>query len=147
MKTKIKEQLEIFLRENYPEVILLFSDRAALPQYLEDRASWIEPVMDGLMDQGTDEQQIIDTCIREITASFGPSKYHYLLGVLEVEFPEEYELLQDEGRLKTEVTAMIVACLPAFDAFDFNDENQDDHFLRHMVIAELHDYLLSRPPG
>ncbi|CAL1519140.1 hypothetical protein [Chitinophaga sp. MM2321] len=145
MKTKFKKRLQEFLQENHPELMLLFAERGTLPQYLEDRVSLISPLMDELMEQGEDEAQIVALCIAEIAKPLGPSKYQYLKAVLQEEFPKEFQQYEDAGVLKFELTKMILVCLPAFEAFDFSLEKLDDHFMRHMIIAELHDYLLSHP--
>ena len=104
----------------------------------------VEPLIDELMQQGDGEQQIIDHAIAELTSSFGPSKYNYLKLVMAEEFPREYEQFEQVGVLRSELTNMIVVCNNAFDAFEFSEESIDDHFMRHMVIAEMHDYLVSR---
>lgn len=144
MKEKIKESLLGFLQENYPEIVLLFSERGTLSQYLDDRVNLIEPLIDELIQQGDHQQQIIDLSIAELTASFGPSKFNYLKQVMSEEFPQEYEQFEQVGVLRSELTNMIVVCGNAFDAFEFSEQTLDDHFMRHMVIAEMHDYLVSR---
>lgn len=145
MKTRLKKQFEKLLQEEYPEMILLFSEKGTLSQYLEDRIKWIEPVLDELMQEDIEDDEIIALCIKELTSGFGPSKYRYLLTVLEEEYPEDYHRFNAAGVLKFEVTNLIVACTAAFDAFEFSAETMDNTFLRHMIIAEIHDYLLSRP--
>ncbi|MET7000706.1 hypothetical protein [Chitinophaga defluvii] len=144
MREKIKESLLGFLQENYPEIILLFAQRGTLSQYLDDRLDLVEPLVDELLEQGDSEQHITQLCIEQLTSSFGPSKYNYLKGVLDDEFPQEYQQFEQVGVLRSELTNMIVACNNAFDAFEFSETTLDDHFMRHMVIAEIHDYLISR---
>jgi hypothetical protein len=144
MKAILKEKLQCFLQENYPEIILLFSERGTLSQYLDDRIALIEPLIDELLEQGFAEQEILLLSIVEITSPLGPSRYQYLREVMEEEFPQEYHQFESVGVLRSELTNLIVACSTAFDAFEFGEENRDDRFLRHMVIAEMHDYLISR---
>ncbi|MFX1707237.1 hypothetical protein PV783_24930 [Chitinophaga sp. CC14] len=144
MKAEIRASLLGFLQENYPEIILLFSERGTLTQYLDDRMNFVEPLIDELIQQGDQLQEIIDLSIAELTSSFGPSKFNYLKQVMAEEFPQEYQQFEQVGVLRSELTNMIVACSNAFDAFEFSEENLDDHFMRHMVIAEMQDYLISR---
>jgi len=144
MRARIKKQFENLLQEEYPEMILLFSEKGTLSQYLEDRITWIEPVIDELMQEVIEDEEIITLCMKELTSGFGPSKYRYLLTVLEEEYPADYQRFKTAGVLKFEVTNLIVTCTAAFDAFEFSAETMDNTFLRHMIIAEIHDYLLSR---
>lgn len=144
MRTQIKEQFKILLQEDYPEVILLFTENGSLQQYLEDRITTIDPLIDELLQEDMTNEEVITLCMEQLIAGFGPSKYKYLSEVMQREFPEEYEQFNHAGVLKFEVTNLIVACMAAFDAFEFSLDNLDDTFLRHMIIAEMHDYLISR---
>lgn len=144
MRTQIKEQFKNLLQEDYPEVILLFTENGSLQQYLEDRITTIDPLIDELLQEDMTNEEVITLCMEQLTAGFGPSKYKYLSEVMEQEFPEEYEQFSQAGVLKFEVTNLIVACIAAFDAFEFSLDKLDDTFMRHMIIAEMHDYLISR---
>lgn len=144
MKNLFKEQLQRYLAENFPEMVHQLNADVPFSSYLEDKAILIEPLMDELLAQGNDQQQIINSCIQEIVKDFPPSKYHYLLEVLEVEFPQEYDSFDSVGVLKYSILNMVQRCEAAFDAFDFGPETMDDRFLRYAVIAEIHDYLIDQ---
>jgi len=137
----LKERLQQYLADHFPEMVHQFNADVPFSTYLEDKVQLIEPLMDELLAQGLDQQEITDRCIAEIVKDFPPSKYHYVLDVLDVEFPREYDAFESVGVLQYSILNMVQRCETAFDAFDFSHETMDDRFLRYMIIAEIHDYL------
>jgi hypothetical protein len=144
MKTLIKEQLQQYITENYPELVHQLNPGVPFSTYLEDKVTLIEPLMDELMAQGKEKEEIIEMCMHEIIRSMPPSKYRYILEVLKREFTQEYDWFQSLGVLQYTAINLIEYCADAFEAFEFGHKTLDDRFMRHMVIAEIHDYFIDQ---
>jgi hypothetical protein len=142
MKNQLKEQLQLYIAENYPEKVHQLNPDVPFSTYMEDRVNLIEPLMDELISQGKNHEEILDICMDEIISVMPPSKYNYLLEVMEEEFPAEYDTFKSLGVLQYTVINIMQQCEDAFEAFDFSHDTIDDRFMRYMVIAEIHDYFL-----
>jgi hypothetical protein len=79
----------------------------------------------------------------ELTNNLRPSKYNYILSLLEEEFEGDYNKLLQSGLLQHEVINMINQCNSVFADLNFSEENEDNEFIRYAIIGELSDYFQS----
>lgn len=144
MKNQLKEQLRQYIAENYPEMVHQFNPDVPFTTYLSDQIKLIEPLMDELMAQGHTSDEIQNLCFKELIKDFYPSKYRYLLEIIEAEFPSEYDTFSNLGILKFTVMNIMTQCEAAFEAFDFSEETLDDRFMRYQMIAEIQIYFIDQ---
>ncbi len=57
--------------------------------------------------------------------------------VLEEEFGTTYRQLQESGTLKFEIINLISLCQPLFEDLKFSEENENNHFLRYVIIGTI----------
>jgi len=144
MKNLLKEQLRQYIEENYPEMVHQLNPDIPFSTFLSDQIDLITPLMDELMAQGSPTDEIQNLCFKELIKDFPPSKYRYILDVIEEEFPGEYESFSNLGILKFTVMNIMDKCEEAFEAFDFSEETLDDRFMRYQIIAEINMYFIDQ---
>ena len=82
-----------------------------------------------------------ELCMEELTKQIRPSRFNYLKALLEEEFSNEFERLEQAGILTTELINMITVCDMVFDEMRFSTENEDNRNLRYAIIGAMHEYL------
>ncbi|NLU94856.1 DUF1896 family protein [Chitinophaga sp. Ak27] len=142
MEKLLKEALQRYVAEYYPDMVQQFTADVPLSTYLEDRVTLVRPLMDELIAQGETAQQIVDACMQQIIKDLPPSKYQYLLMVLQEEFPDDYKNFKTAGVLRYKMIQLIGHCQQAFEDFDFDTQVPPDHRLEHRVIGEIAGYLI-----
>ena len=70
-----------------------------------------------------------------------PSRYQYILDILEEEFLQAYSRFREMGVLTYEIINMIAACNPVFEKLGFTDEKEDDRQLRYAITGTIGEYL------
>lgn len=141
MQTRLKEKLWSYIVQNNPELMLRLQEQQSVTQYLETKVASVMPMVDQLLEEGRPQYIIEELCLDTLTADLKPSRYQYLLAVLEEEFPQDYERWKESGTLTYEIVNLIEACQGIFSDFDFNIENEDNRHLRYAIIGEVHNYL------
>ncbi len=141
MQAKLKEKLWSYIVQHNPELVLRLQEQQSVTQYLEAKVNGIMPQVTQQLEEGKPLYIIEEIALDELTAALKPSRYQYLLTVLEEEFPQDYERLKESGTLTYEIVNLIETCKDIFNDFDFNIENEDNRHLRYAVIGEMHNYL------
>jgi hypothetical protein len=141
MQTRLKEKLWSYIVQHNPELMLRLQEQQGVTQYLETKVASVMQMADQLLEEGRPQYIIEELCLDTLTADLKPSRYQYLLALLEEEFPQDYERLKETGTLTYEIVNLIEACQGIFNDFDFNIENEDNRHLRYAIIGEVHNYL------
>ena len=142
MKQRLKEKLLSYLVHNNPDLMIRLQEGNSVSEYLEGKVNSIMQTAEHLFEGGKPLYQIEEWCMNEMTADLKPSRYRYILSVIEEEFPKEYERMRENGTLTYEALNMTKACRDIFEEFDFKIENEDNRHLRYAIIGQIHDYLL-----
>jgi len=142
MQNLLMEKLRAYIVHNNPELLLNLQGGQSFTRYLEDKVSCVMPMVLELVEAGKPGYVIEELCLNALTEDLRPSKFHYLQRVLEEDFPSNYSVFRESGVLTYETVNLIEACKEVFDAFGFNEENEDDRLLRHAIIAQVHSYLV-----
>jgi hypothetical protein len=77
----------------------------------------------------------------ELTGELRPSRYNYLLLVVEDDFKKEYAIWLEKGTLTYEVVNLVRECSPGFESYKFSEDNEDDKDLRKAVIRSIKNYI------
>ncbi|UCS95213.1 DUF1896 domain-containing protein [Echinicola marina] len=109
--------------------------------YLERKVQDIMPLAEQLLSDNQPGYAIEELCLDRMTEELRPSRYHYLLSVLEEEFSADYEQLRESGALTFETVNLIEFCEKIFDGYGFSEENEEDRHLRYAVIGQVQEYL------
>lgn len=144
MEETLFNRLSDFITENNPELIVNAGRNFSLSQFVNDRIESISLLLRRLITAGKPEAEILEMCMKELTKDLVPSKANYIRGILQEEFPHDYDRFCDTGVLTYEVVNLIEVCGEAFETYEFNEKNKTGRFLRYAAIALIHDYLIDR---
>jgi len=140
MKEQLKKQLENYLVQHNPDLIISLQHRI-LDQYLEEKLAKHLPRFDALVINRKAPELITRVLMKALTADLRPSKYHYLRNLLKEEFTGDYLQLRENGTLTQEIAQLIAVCTPIFSAMHFSMAKLNDKLIRHAVCRQIKQYL------
>ena len=143
MKEILSGKLLEYIRDNNPDILFALEAEDKLRVWLYDKVSAAGSLIKQLKNSSQPEYIIVETCLQEITKELRPSRYNYILNILETEFENDYTLLQQSGLLQHEVVNMINYCNSTFDDLRFAEENEDNQFIRYTITGAVSEYLES----
>jgi len=134
-------KLHEYIKQNSPNVLIPFEEDGNVTQYLKNKVDGIKDLFEQLQKENTPAYIIEEVCMDALTKDLRPSKYNYVINILEEDFETVYHQLQELGTLIYEVVNMIVYCKSAFESFGFTEENEDNRQLRYAVTGAISEYL------
>ena len=141
MQSMLMEKLWAYIVHNNPDLMLNLQESYSVTRYLEEKVNTVIPMVAQLLDEGRPQYIIEELCFNAITEELKPSRYQYILSVIEEEFNADYERMKENGTLTYEVVNLIETCKSIFNGFEFNSENEANRHLRYAIIGQVHDYL------
>lgn len=142
MKNILMNKLQIFLVQNNPDVLITLGGESGVTKYLEEKVRALGDLPEELLTEGKPAYIVEEICLNELTAEFRPSKFNYILAVLEDEFEAEYAKWLESGVLTFEVINLLHTCNPIFVYLGFTEENEDDRKLRYAIIRTIQQHLI-----
>ena len=140
MENILKQKLSDYIVANNPDLVVKLQAAFSMTAFINDRLKLVEGLLGESAMASKPAYITEELCMAEMTADLRPSRFNYLLEVVEVEFPEEYRKLQKSGVLIYELINLIGICQPHFETFGFSEETEGDRFLRYAVISAIHEY-------
>ena len=132
-----------YIRANNPDILFELEAKRSLTIWLSEKVSVVNSLIQQLITQGLPEYEIEETCMDIITKDLRPSKYNYILNLLEAEFEVDYNRLLQSGLLQHEVINIVNHSLSVFNDLNFSDETEDDRFTQYAIIGMIGEYLES----
>jgi len=142
MRDILKIKLHDYLLLNNPDILISFQQEGDATQYLEEKVQALDDLPDQLLAEGKPAYIVEEICMDELTSEFRPSRYNYLLSVLEDDFQAEYLQWQQNGILTYEIINLLQPCNAVFDLLKFSEENEDDRKLRYAIIRTIKLHLI-----
>jgi Domain of unknown function (DUF1896) len=139
----LQSKLFEYIRDNNPDILFELEAEANVTVWLSEKVNGIGYLIIELKSQCLPEYEIEEICMTELTHDLRPSKYNYILSLLEEEFEGDYNKLLQSGLLQHEVINMINQCDSVFADLNFSEENEDNEFIRYAIIGELSEYFQS----
>lgn len=139
MPDTIAKKLHSYIRENNPELLLQLEEDDSLAEYLIQKVKAALELMSHLEDEPN--YIIEEACMELLTQELKPSKFNYIINILEEEFTDNYEKLQESGTLRFEAINIIAQCTPVFEEQHFSEEDEDNRFLRLAITDAIGNYL------
>jgi Domain of unknown function (DUF1896) len=143
MKEVLMNKLFEYIRDNNPDILIELEASQGVTAWLSDKIESISLFIEQVIKQGLPDYEAEEICMSELTKELKPSKYNYLLNLLEEEFSNNYNQLLESGLLLHKVINMVAHCQPVFDDLNFSEENEDNQFLRYAIINSVNEYLNS----
>ena len=141
MQDILTNKLHQYISENNPDLLLTLQEKNEGAQYLNNKISEVNHLLQELQEANTPEYIIEQVCLSELTKDLRPSKYNYIKDILEEEFEFAFYNLQKSGTLVYEVVNIIRQSEEVFQAFDFNEENEDNRQLKYAITGIISEYL------
>lgn len=139
MKKILINKLYEYIRENNPDLLFQLEADRKVTEYLRDKISTVGALLKQ-MDNVKPAYIIEDACMDVLTHDLRPSKFNYISYVLEEDFADTYQQLQESGTLKFEIINMISLCQSVFEDLNFSEETEDNQFIRYAIIGTLKEY-------
>ena len=140
MRDVLKEKLHRFLVHNNPDLLVSLQGAGRISQYLVDKVTAIEGYLNELVASEMPLYLVEEQCLNELTRDLRPSKYNYLIHVLEEDFEQEYHRLRESGIMTYEVVNLIQHCSPLFSVIGFSEDNEEDRHLRYAITSAVKEY-------
>lgn len=141
MKDILVNKLHEYIRQNNPDILLELEEKNTVTSFLTERVNAVSDLLLQLQENNKPAYIIEDICMEELTKEFRPSRYNYIVKILEEDFEFAYQQLKRAGTLVYEVTNIINCCEPVFESAKFSDENEDNRQLRYTVIGIINEHL------
>lgn len=143
MKEILISKLFDYIRDNNPEMVFALEAEDKLRYWLYDKVSSFEGLMNELRKSRQPDHMVEETCMDEMTKELRPSRYNYIINLLEQEFEKDYNKLVQSGLLQHEVVNMIGYCQSVFDDLKFSEETEDSRFTHYAIAGAISEYLES----
>ncbi len=143
MKDILINKLFEYIRENNPDILFALEAEDKLRLWLYAKVEAVQPLWLQMQNDNQPDYIIEETCLNELTKELRPSRYNYILNLLEQEFEKDHLLLVQSGLLQHEVINMVSCCDPIFNDLKFSEENEDNRFARYAIAGAISEYLES----
>lgn len=140
MQEVLIAKLHQYITDNNPDLLITLQQEGNVSGYLKGKVVSIDLLMNELLGSGTPAYIIEERCMDELTKELRPSKFNYLIFILEEEFEADYYRLKESGLLTYEVINLIEICTPVFDALSFTVENENNRHLRYSITGAVKEY-------
>ena len=141
MQENLINKLHEYITQNNPDVLLALQEKNSVTSYLVNKIRTIKDLIAQLQEAKKPEYIIEEVCMEELTKDLRPSKYNYIVNILEEDFAKPYNNLQQSGRLVYEVVNIIGYCDPVFESLKFSEEYEDNRQLRYAITGVISEYL------
>lgn len=140
MQEVLIEKLHRYIADNNPDLLISLQQEGNVGNYLKEKIVGIDGLMNELLASNTPAYIIEERLMDELTKELRPSKFNYLITVLEDEFETDYHRLKVSGLLTYEVINLIESCNPVFESFGFTLENENNWHLRYTIMGAVQEY-------
>lgn len=134
-------KLHEYLIQNNADLLTSLQAKNNVSVYLKDKVNSVGPLADELIAESTPGYIIHERCMDELTKDLRPSRFNYIISILDEEFETDYNQFEESGILTYEVINLVEVCKPVFEALGFTVENEDDKGLRYAITGTVKNYL------
>lgn len=133
-------RLHQYITDNNPDLLITLQQESSVSDYLRGKIAAIDFLLNELLASGTPAYIREERGMDELTKELRPSKFNYLISILEEEFKTDYYRLKESGLVTYEVINLINICLPVFNALGFTAKNENDRRLRYAITGAVKEY-------
>lgn len=141
MQEVLSEKLHQYIKDNNPDLLLTLQVDGNVRVYLKEKIDSIDDLLNELIATNTPAYIIEERCMDELTKELRPSKFNYLISILEEEFEKDFHRLKENGILTYEIVNLIEYCKPVFEVFGFSEENESNRYLHYAITGAIKEYL------
>lgn len=141
MHDVLKQKLHEYIRNNNPEILLALEAEKSVSKFIDAKVDAAMFLLEDLVREDKPAYIVEEVCLKELTKEFKPSKFNYIVSILEEDFEFAHQQISKLKILQYEVVNMIEHCRFIFDAFNFSEENEDNRNLKYAVTGVISEYL------
>lgn len=141
MQAILTAKLYEYIIDNNVDLLIELQQEGKVDSYLQEKVATVDELINLLQSTNTPSYIIEEQCLDFLTKDLRPSKFNYLLKVLEEDFEKDYHQFREAGILTYETINLIAACNPVFEALGFSSDNEDDKQLRYAITGTMTKYL------
>lgn len=140
MQKVLIAKLHHYITVNNPDLLITLQQDGNVNDYLREKVAAIDLLVNELLANGTPAYIIEERCMDELTKELRPSKFNYLISILEEEFEDEYYRLKESGLLTYEAINLLESCSTVFETLSFTEGNENDRHLHYAVTGAIKEY-------
>ncbi|MBN8717945.1 MAG: DUF1896 family protein [Sediminibacterium magnilacihabitans] len=141
MQEVLIAKLHQYIADNNLDLLITLQQDGNVSGYLKEKIAGVDLLVNELLAVGTPAYIIEERCMDALTKELRPSKFNYLISIIEEEFEQVYYKLKEGGLLTYEVINLIESCIPVFETFGFTLENENNRYLRYAIIGAVKEYI------
>ncbi len=141
MKEILIGKLLEYIRENNPDMLFALEAEDKLRLRLYSKVESVEAIWKQMEADKQPSYIVEEICITELTRELKPSRYNYILNILQAEFENDYNWLHQSGLLQHQVVNMVGYCDAVFNDLKFSEENEENRFIRYAICGAIGEYL------
>jgi len=140
MQDVLIAKLHQYINDNNPDLLITLQEEGNVSGYLIKMVAAVDLLVNELLAAGTPAYIIEKRCMDELTKVLRPSKFNYLISILDEEFEDDYDRLKESGLLMYEVINLIEITTPVFDTLSFTAENETNRQLHYAITGAVKEY-------
>jgi hypothetical protein len=144
MKNILIRKLHDWLFQNNPDVLFELQHDGKLVEYLEAKVDGLGDLPEKLRSDGRPSDVVDEICMNELTQEYLPSRYNYLMEIIESDFLETFYGWKEGGVLIYAVVDLLGKCQATLNSLKFSEGNEDDRMIRYAVIGVIKEYLVGK---
>ncbi|MCK9639215.1 MAG: DUF1896 family protein [Prolixibacteraceae bacterium] len=141
MQEMLKEKLWTYIVQNNADLMLNLQQDFSVIGYLEEKVNGIQSLASQLLAENKPGYIIEELCMEELTKDLRPSRFNYILSVLEDEFGQDFLRIKESGLLTYEIVNLISESETVFETLGFTQVNEQDRMLRYAIAGTIRQYM------
>ncbi len=141
MQAILTQKFYAHIRDHYPDLLLRLQEQNNVTGYLVSSIESVDELLNRLLADEKPVALIEEMCLLELKKMLGPSRYQYIREILYAEFIPQAQQLAGAGLLAMELVNLVTHCHPYFDEAGFSFDNEENPYLRYLIIGAVDEYL------
>ena len=144
MQEMLKEKLWTYIVHNNPDLMLNLQQDFAVTDYLVEKVNGIQFLTSQLLAENEPRYIIEALCMDELTKDLLPSKFNFIHNILENEFTQDFQRLNESGLVTYEILNLISESETVFETLRFTEDNEQNQMLSYAITGTIRQYMESK---
>src|SRR6266536_4784945 len=114
MQDILTNKLYEYIRQNNPDVLIPLEENDSVTKYIKDKVDSIKDLLEQLQKENTPAYIIAEVCMEALTKDLRPSKYNYIINILEQDFETVYPQYKKWENFAIEALILMLFSNPVF---------------------------------
>ncbi|RPD43139.1 hypothetical protein [Chitinophaga barathri] len=141
MQELLTQRLHTYLVDHSPEIVSSLQQTGGYTDYLHGKVDSVDHLLASLLAREMPAYEIEEQCMAQMISELGPSRFRYVLDILEEDFSDYLTQFTHSGVRIHAVMSLLTVCGEEFDRFGFSFETQDNRLLRYSIVGAISEYI------